>query len=132
MKKWLDRFRNEKGALSFEFLGILPFFFLFFIILWQVVASGYAIYTIKTAANEGAKTFAMTQDVTETEDMVKTAIGNTTVVTYKGLQVVPLDGSGKFEIQVKVAHPLIFIPNNWKEETAIDLEETAVSQVLVQ
>ena len=35
--------RNERGSLSIEFLGILPFYFLFFLLLWQVVASGYAV-----------------------------------------------------------------------------------------
>ena len=29
--------RNERGSLSIEFLGILPFYFLFFLLLWQVV-----------------------------------------------------------------------------------------------
>ncbi|MFC4388029.1 pilus assembly protein [Gracilibacillus marinus] len=128
----MDKLKNEKGALSIEFLGILPFFFLFFLLLWQVVASGYAIHTVKTATNAGAKTFAATTDIYEAEDTVKQAIGDTSVVDYENMQVVMLDSNGKFELNVKVRHSLIFVPTQWKPSTSITLDESIVSQVLVR
>ena len=64
MKKFKS-IRNEKGSMSIEFLGILPFYFLFFLLLWQVVASGYAVLSLKSAANDGAQVYALTKSHSE-------------------------------------------------------------------
>ncbi|MGM0831161.1 MAG: pilus assembly protein [Bacillota bacterium] len=132
MKRIFKRIKNENGALTFEFLGILPFFFMFFLLLWQVVASGYAIYTVKTAANEGAKSYAATKDPAEAESTVKKVVGTSNVISYKGLSVTPMDVNGKFEVNVSVSHPLIFIPKQWKDKTALSFDQSAVGQVLVK
>ncbi|SEU05316.1 hypothetical protein SAMN05421676_11640 [Salinibacillus kushneri] len=132
MKKWTLKLREENGAISLEFLGILPFFFMFFLILWQVIASGYAVYTIHTAANEGAKTFSITQDIDEAEDTVIDVMGSSSVINYNRMDVTYLTSNGQFELEVEGKHPLIFVPDQWKSSTAIDLEETTVSQVLVK
>ncbi|MEI5907460.1 pilus assembly protein [Bacillus spongiae] len=131
MRKFLKKIKNEKGALTFEFLGILPFFFMFFLLLWQVVASGYAIYTVKTAVNEGAKSYSATKDVLEAENTVKKAIGTSNVITYDEMSIIP-DVNGKFELIVKVEHPLVFIPKQWKDETALTFDQSVVGQVLVE
>ncbi|MBW3110723.1 MULTISPECIES: pilus assembly protein [Bacillaceae] len=132
MRKYFKKVNNEKGALTFEFLGILPFFFMFFLLLWQVVASGYAIYTVKTAVNEGAKSYSATKDALEAENTVKKAIGASNVITYDGMSITTPDVNGKFEINVKVEHPLVFIPKQWKDETALSFDQSAVGQVLVE
>lgn len=130
MKNLSKCLKNEKGALSFEFLGILPFFFLFFLILWQVVASGYALYSVKTAANEGAKSFAATQNINEASSTVKRSIGSSQVTTDVNVRVNTME-NGKFELVVSAQHPLVFIPKKWKEGTAISINDSAVGQVLV-
>ncbi|UOQ83623.1 pilus assembly protein [Gracilibacillus salinarum] len=128
MKKQL---KNEKGALSIEFLGILPFFFMFFLLLWQVVASGYALHTVKMATNAGAKTYAATTDIDEAKDTITEAIGSSSVIDYQSMNVVPLN-NGKFELNLEVSHSLIFVPDEWKPSTSITLDEKVVSQVLVE
>ncbi|RCW65832.1 TadE/TadG family type IV pilus assembly protein [Saliterribacillus persicus] len=132
MKKFFKQFQNENGALSFEFLGILPLFFMLFIILWQVVASGYAIHTVQSAANEGAKIFAATQDINEAQDAVQQSIGSSDVLNYSSMNVVTLNGNGKFKLNVEAEHYLIFVPDVWRSTTSFSLEESIVSQVLVQ
>lgn len=128
----MKNLKNEKGALTIEFLGILPFFFMFFLLLWQVVASGYALHTVKTAASEGAKTYAATTDIYEAKDTITQAIGNSSVVDYQRMKVVPLNSSGKFELDLQVSHSLIFVPDQWKPSTSITFDESVVSQVLVE
>ncbi|HLR07655.1 MAG TPA: TadE/TadG family type IV pilus assembly protein [Bacillota bacterium] len=128
----MKKFKNEKGALSIEFLGILPFFFMFFLLLWQVIASGYALHTVKTAANEGATTYAATTDIEEARNTITKAIGNSSVIDYQGMEVVMLDNSGQFELNLYVSHSLIFVPDQWKPSTSITLDESVVSQVLVE
>lgn len=128
----MKKLKNEKGAMSIEFLGILPFFFMFFLLLWQVIASGYAIHTVKMAASEGAKTYAATSDINASQNTVTQAIGNSSVVDFDGMQVVILNSSGKFELNLHVRHSLIFVPSQWKSSTSITLDESVVSQVLVE
>jgi hypothetical protein len=132
MKKLLNRVRNEDGALTFEFLGIVPLFFMFFLLLWQVVASGYAVYTLKMAVNEGAKTYSATKSYAEAETRVLEALGSSSVIQYSGMSITNLDGSGKFELEVKANHFLIFVPSQWKDDTALSFDDSAVSKVLVQ
>ncbi|WP_175986544.1 pilus assembly protein [Bacillus sp. Marseille-Q1617] len=131
-KLFSKRMKNENGALTFEFLGILPFFFMFFLLLWQVVATGYAVYTVKTAVNEGAKTYSATKDSIEAENTVKNALGSSSVISYKGVTISPMDANGKFEMNVSVDHPLVFIPKQWKDKTALSFDQSAVGQVLVK
>ncbi|WP_156289393.1 TadE/TadG family type IV pilus assembly protein [Oceanobacillus salinisoli] len=128
----MKKFKNEKGAISIEFLGILPFFFMFFLLLWQVVASGYAVHTVKMASNAGAKTYAATTDINEAKDTITDAIGSSSVIDYQGMNVTLLDSNGKFELNVQVSHSLIFVPDQWKPSTSITLDEKVVSQVLVE
>ncbi len=130
MSKIVKRLKNEKGSYSIEFLGILPFLLFIFILLWQAVASGYAVYTLKTAANEGAKVYALTENIDEAESAVREGIDSTNVLTYQNMWVVP-QGNGQFELYVSVQHPLIFVPDPWKPQTTFTLNESITSRVLV-
>ena len=125
-KKWL----GEKGAVSIEFLGILPFFFMFFLLLWQVVASGYAVFTAKTAVNNAAKTYAATKQMDKAINSAKDTIGSSDVVTYKNLVPKSL-GNGKFKLILYTNHPLTFVPKQWREKSSLDLEQEAIGKVLV-
>ncbi|MBP3039333.1 pilus assembly protein [Bacillaceae bacterium Marseille-Q3522] len=124
--------KNEKGSASIEFLGLLPFYFLFFLLLWQVVASGYAVFSAKTAVNEAAKTFASTNSVYDAEDVAKESLGNSTVITFKKLEIIAIDSNGKFRAKLYTDHPLVFIPNQWKAQTSLPLEQEAVGTVLTR
>lgn len=122
--------KNEKGSLSIEFLGILPFYFLFFLILWQVVASGYALMTLKSAANDGASVYSMTNDLNEARQTVRDSIGSGSVLTFDNLEVVSTSGSGNFKVTVKGTHPLIFVPSQWRDSTSISVKSSASGKVL--
>ncbi|WP_163102950.1 pilus assembly protein [Peribacillus alkalitolerans] len=124
-------FKNEEGSVSLEFLGILPFYFMFFLLLWQVVASGYAVLSAKTALNDAAKTFASTNDTVEAELIAKEAIGSSSVISYEGLRVTP-GADGRFTMTLESEHFLIFVPPQWKDKTSVSLSMDAVGRVLVQ
>ena len=124
------RVRNEKGALSIEFLGILPFYFMFFVLLWQVVASGYAIMSLKSAANDGASVYAMSEDIGEAENTVMQSIGGSALLTGASVSISP-QGNGTFTLSVNAQHPLVFVPTEWKTKTAVSLNSKAAGKVFV-
>ncbi|RLQ91155.1 pilus assembly protein [Falsibacillus albus] len=123
--------KNEKGALSFEFLGILPFFFLFFLLLWQVVASGYAVFTAKSAVNDAAKVLAASNDLEQAKETAIEAIGDSSVLQYKKIEVTPLNSTGKFKLTLYTENMLVFIPDKWKPSSSLSLTQSATGQVLV-
>ncbi|RFU67769.1 pilus assembly protein [Peribacillus saganii] len=123
------RLRNEKGSVSLEFLGILPFYFMFFLLLWQVVASGYAVFTAKTAVNNAAKTFAATNELNEAIISAQETLGSSEIISYKNL--VPSDlGNGKFKIILYTEHSLTFVPEQWRKKASLELEQEAIGKVM--
>ena len=126
--KGMKALRNEKGALSIEFLGILPFYFLFFLLLWQVVASGYAVMSLKSAANDGASVYALTESTSEAESAVMQSIGSSSLLTGTSVSVSP-QGNGSFIFTVSAQHPLVFVPAEWKQQTAVSLNSKAAGKV---
>lgn len=130
MKRRLrPRWQNEEGAISFEFLGILPFFFLFFLLLWQVVGTGYAVFTAKTAANDAAKTYAATNNLQEAIQTAQQSIGSSSVLTFKNL-IPEGSGNGDFKLVLYTEHTLSFVPEMWRQQATFELEEEAYGKVL--
>jgi len=126
--KGIKALRNEKGALSIEFLGILPFYFLFFLLLWQVVASGYAVMSLKSAANDGASVYALTESASEAESAVMQSIDSSSLLTDTSISV-NHQGNGAFIFTVSAQHPLVFVPAEWKQQTAVSLNSKAAGKV---
>lgn len=126
-----NHIKNEKGALSFEFLGILPFYFLFFLLLWQVVATGYSVMTAKSAVNDAAKIYAATNEYSQARDAAQKAIGSSSAISFKDLSIAPSSGDGKFTVTLKSEHSLVFIPDKWRDKASMDLEMKAFGKVLV-
>lgn len=124
--------KDERGSLSIEFLGILPFYFLFFLLLWQVVASGYAVLSLKAAANDGAQVYSVTGDYYETLEAVNKSIGGGSLIQNHTVTVNLVPGSSDlFEVKINASHPLVFLPDSWKKSTMISLESTATGKELV-
>lgn len=123
--------RNEKGSLSIEFIGVLPFYFLFFLLLWQVVASGYAVISIKSAANDGAQMYALTGSYQEALETVNESIGNSSLITNVTIDI-PSNGDGRFELKVNARHPLVFIPEKWKSKMSVPIDSTAAGKVMME
>nr|WP_295974881.1 pilus assembly protein [uncultured Bacillus sp.] len=130
-KASLPSLQNEKGSISIEFLGILPFFFLFFLLLWQVVGTGYAVFTAKTAVNDAAKTFAATDDLNQAIGVAKDTLGNSSVIKYKDLAVTEYNGNGHFKLILHTDHYINFIPERWRMKATLDLEQEAYGKVLL-
>ncbi|MYL33835.1 pilus assembly protein [Pontibacillus yanchengensis] len=122
--------RNENGSISIEFLGILPFLFMFFLLLWQVVASGYAFMSAKSAVNDAAKTYSITEDVEKAQNTAQQALSGSTVIESVDITANSL-GDGQFEVVLKARHPLIFVPDKWDELKNIPLTQRAIGRVLV-
>lgn len=121
--------RNEKGAISIEFLGILPFYFLFFLILWQAVSTGYAVMSTKTAVNEAAKYYAVTGDVNETKLKLQEWIGNTAFLEVQNSEVIHDPYSPSFVVKVEAKHSILFIPKKWRESASIPITEKTTGRL---
>lgn len=123
--------RNERGSMSIEFIGILPFYFLFFLLLWQVVASGYAVLSLKTAANDGAQVYALTGSEFKAMEAVNESIGNSSLLTNATVSVSD-GGNGLFDLKISARHPLVFIPEKWKSTMSVAIDSKAAGKVMLQ
>ena len=129
--KRLKIIRNEKGSLSIEFLGILPFYFLFFLLLWQVVASGYAVLHLKSAANDGAQMYAITGSYIDAKDTIMESIGGSNLLKEAKVNITPVV-SNLFELQIEANHSLVFIPEKWKSTMSVPIKSTVSGKVMLQ
>lgn len=123
--------RNERGSMSIEFIGILPFYFLFFLLLWQVVASGYAVLSLKSAANDGAQVYALTGEYSDAVDAVNESIGNSSLLTNVTVAY-PTENNGLFEFKISARHPLVFIPEKWKTTMSVAIDSKAAGKVMLE
>lgn len=117
--------------MSIEFIGILPFYFLFFLLLWQVVASGYAVLSLKSAANDGAQVYALTGDYWKAVDAVKESIGDSSLITNINVPY-PTEEGGIFEFKISARHPLVFIPEKWKSAMSVEIDSKAAGKVMLR
>lgn len=108
MKTWL---KNEKGSLSIEFLGLVPFLFLFFLLLWQVVISGHTIYLAQTAVNEAAKVYSVTEDRTQAENVIREFTNSSDAIRYTNFAITS-DANNYFEVSITAQHRLVFVPSS--------------------
>ena len=127
-----NKLKNERGSLSIEFLGILPFYFLFFLLLWQVVASGYAVIHLKSVASDAAKVYAVSENYYETEDLIDKAIGNSELLKNHTFEIrKDVYDPALFVITIKADHSLVFLPGKIKENVPIKLDSKAIGKVLI-
>ena len=124
--------KDEKGSLSIEFLGILPLYFLLFLLLWQVVASGYAVISLKAAASDAAQVYAVSEDYYEAKEVIDQSIGGSSILRNHHFVIQKVSGSADlFEIKITARHPLVFLPNSIAKRTAFTIDSKATGKVLV-
>lgn len=124
--------KSEKGSQSIEFLGILPFYFLFFLLLWQIVASGYAVLNLKSIASDAAQIYAMTENYIETKEVIDKSIEGGELLKNHSFVIERDQGNTSlFVVTITASHPLVFLPNSWKEKTLITINSKATGKVLV-
>lgn len=127
--KWrMSHLRNEKGAVSLEFLGTLPYYFLLFLLLWQVVASGYAIMTARSAASEAAKVYSLTGNRQEADSMARSILGNAANLQYEGMSI--NDTGDNFQVRLESRHSLVLVPKQWRSSASIELDQTASGRLI--
>ncbi|WP_433746750.1 TadE/TadG family type IV pilus assembly protein [Falsibacillus pallidus] len=126
----LRKVKNERGSMTLEFIGVLPFFFLFMLLIFQGFALGYGIITAQSAVNEAAKVYAAGDTYEDAKTAAEKIIGGGKTVTMSSLSIPPEDADGKFEATLQVKVDLIFIPNQWKRINSLTVTQTADSRVM--
>jgi len=116
MKRWSQALKNEKGSVTVEFIGILPFVFLILLILWQFLTGVYAVIIAQSAANEAAKVYSITGNSSEAmkaaSEIVNSAGGG---ISYAdGNSSISKDGD-YFVASIGVNLDLFFLPDFIKQ-----------------
>ena len=124
--------KDERGSLSIEFLGILPLYFLLFLLLWQVVASGYAVISLKAVASDAAQVYAVSEDYYEKKEVVDHSLGGSSLLKNHSFVIQNVHGSAAlFEIKITARHPLVFLPDSMANLASISIDSKATGKVLV-
>ena len=103
--------RNERGVATIEFLAMLPLVFFIMMVFFQFLVAGYAIIIAQSAANEAAKTYAVTSSITEAESAAEKVVD--TAGDNLEFKKIEMDGGSDFELTVFVDMNLIFVPEKW-------------------
>ncbi len=123
---------EERGSLSIEFLGILPLYFFLFLLLWQVVASGYAVISLKATASDAAQVYAVSEDYNETKEVIDQSLAGSSILQNHQFVVQNVAGSADlFEIKITASHPLVFLPDSMADQALITIDSKATGKVLV-
>ena len=117
MNRWSRALQNERGSVTVEFIGILPFVFLVLLILWQFLTGVYAVIIAQSAANEAAKVYSTTGSSSEAikaaREIVNSAGGG---ISYDGTNSrITSEGPNYFVASIGVNLDLFFIPDFIKQ-----------------
>ncbi|MBU5214815.1 pilus assembly protein [Heyndrickxia oleronia] len=105
MKKIL---KKEDGSATIEFLGMIPFVLILVAIIWQFGVTIHAVVVAKSAANEAAKVYSLTQDTNEASDAAKKIVDmNGNNISFQDTSIPP---GKKFKATVNVKINYIFLP----------------------
>lgn len=122
--------KNNKGSISLEFIGVLPFFFLFMLLVFQGFVMGYALITAQSAVNEAAKVYSEGDTLTESREAAQKIVGNSSYLTLNSLSIPSQDSDGDFIVNANVSIDLMFIPDKWKSVSSITFNQSASSRVM--
>lgn len=124
--------KSEKGSVTVEFIGILPFVFLILLILWQFLTGVYAVIIAQSAANEAAKVYAITgssgEAMSAARQIVSSAGGG---ISYNGSKSgIKNESDSYFTAQIGVELDLFFIPEFIKENMSEEDKVISLSREL--
>lgn len=122
--------KNNKGSISLEFIGVLPFFFLFMLLVFQGFVLGYALITAQSAVNEAAKVYSEGDTLSESREAAQKIVGDSSYLTLNSLSIPSQDSDGDFEVSANVSIDLMFIPDKWKSVSSITFNQSASSRVM--
>lgn len=120
------QFKNEKGSMTLEFIGVLPFLLLFVVLLFQVVATGASILSAQSAANEAAKVYALSEDAHEAEQVARDIVGTGNLMSFTDIDFAT-EVNGNFKVDLNVHLYLAFLPDDWM---SYDFNVSANSRLL--
>lgn len=109
--KWLDRYKNERGSATIEFIGIIPLAFLLLVIIIQFVVIVNAALITQSAANEAASVYSVTKseaDATNAANKILNATGD----YLRGTANVSATGAKEFNATVDVQIELFLLPDS--------------------
>lgn len=104
---------NEDGALNIEFMGLLPYIIIIFLVLIQVVGSGYSILLAQKAINESAKVYSITGSVSDAENAVKKIVDSNELLSYEDFSI-SNEGNGYFTARFTGEHSILIVPKKWR------------------
>lgn len=122
--------REERGSMTLEFLMVLPYYLFFFLILWQVVASGLTFLKAQSAVNEAAKVYAVTSDLLQAKDKAKDILGFSDMMSYKNFKIDPPNATDDFEAIIEFDHGFVFVPKQWRKQASESFTLSVNSRVI--
>lgn len=111
-------FRNEQGSLSIEFIGLLPFVIILFLIIWQLIGTGTSLLMAQKAVNESAKVYSITKDTSDAERAVRNIIGSNSSMNYTNFSV-QYEGDKYFNVKFDANYKIVFLPERWRKTFTI-------------
>lgn len=130
MPKIREIAKEEKGSVSLEFLTVLPYYLFFFLILWQVVASGLTFMKAQSAVNEAAKVYSVTSDTVKAKEIAEDILGYSDIMQFKEFKIKPGSAAREFEAELTYEHGLIFIPKDWRKKATLTFTQSVDSRVI--
>src|SRR5699024_204669 len=122
-------FKNEDGSLSIEFMGLLPFVLILFLVLWQLIGTGSSLLMAQKAISESAKVYSITEDRGEAENAVREIIGDSSSLDYSQFNIVE-EGDGYFRVKFIGNYKAVFLPLEWQEKYAFEVPHQSYSRVI--
>lgn len=118
---------NEKGSLSIEFMGLLPFIAIVVIVFFQVIGTGFSLLLAQKAVHESAKVYSITGSELEARDALDAVIGSSSILSYSNFSVTN-EGDGFFTVKITGEHGIVFGPDSWRR--IYDLPHYAYSRMI--
>ncbi|WLR52595.1 TadE/TadG family type IV pilus assembly protein [Bacillus tianshenii] len=132
----MKRIQDEKGSMTVEFMAVLPLIFLLLLICWQFLVGAYAVVATKSAVNEAAKVYAITEDAGKAQAAAEKVIqANDHILSYEGSTISSPDSEGYFDVEIEVKLALVFLPGIIKNNLPanrqfVSFEEEIQSRVI--
>lgn len=112
MKDLKQKFLNEEGSATIEFLGIVPLAFLLLMIVWQFIVGINGVLITQSAANEYASVYAITKSHTEATEAANEILNSTGDYLQTTNIAGPPPGVKDFEASVSVSIEFVFLPDS--------------------
>ncbi|KAB8138995.1 hypothetical protein F9U64_02520 [Gracilibacillus oryzae] len=105
--------KDDKGSINIEFMGLLPFIIIIFVVFVQVLISGYSILLAQKAVHESAKVYSITGNESEARDVLD-EFTSTSLLGYSDFDV-KNEGDNYFTVNFTGKHGIFIGPSSWRD-----------------